>query len=166
MDAPWLSPFTVESLDDEEGWDLAPSSAGVYVILRQFSINRIGGIDRSGILYVGQAPCLRDRLWKFYEAYHPASGFLWTHPSIAGIVLGKKIRGVSDVENGLGKLKVRVATPIGLRMLNRTERAALFAYVNRFGEAPPLNFAIPERWKVIPTTLELRWAEEGLNNPA
>ena len=105
---------------------------------------------------------LRNRIWQFWDANHTASGFLWTHPSIARLVLGQPIRTVSDVEKHVGKLRVRYATPVRGQQLLRAERAILFAYVNAFGEAPPLNLSLARRWEATPTSQDLRWAEKGI----
>jgi hypothetical protein len=143
-----------------------PSSAGVYVIRTSRSIRRIGGIDATGILYVGRATRLRSRIWAFWKANHTASGFLWTHPSIARLIIGSHVRSVADVERQLGRLTVRYATPIRGSTLAVAERALLFSYINAFGEAPPLNLSLAKRWDSMPSSLHLRWAEYGILNRA
>lgn len=125
-------------------------------------IPRIGGIDNTSVVYIGKAKNLRNRLWGFWKANHSASGFLWTHPTMAHIVLDKPIRSVSDVEKYLGKLRVRYSTPIDEFLLDDAERALLFAYIQCFGEAPPLNLSLPRRWDELPPAYHLRWAEKGL----
>ena len=139
-----------------------PSTPGVYVVRTNSSLRRVGGTDRAGILYVGRASSLRIRIWNFWKADHTASGFLWTYPGIAQLVLNGRIRTVSDVERELGKLTVRFATPVHRQQLGRAERALLFAYVTEFGEAPPLNLSLPKRWDGTPSAADRRWAEKGL----
>lgn len=144
-----------------------PSSAGVYIIRasRLIEPRRIGGEDAMGILYVGRATRLRSRIWRFLDAQHTASGFLWENPHIARLVIGSHIRSVRDVESQLGKLKVRYATPIRGNSLALAERALLFAYIATFGEAPPLNLSLVKRWDSMPKLADLRWAEEGILHP-
>jgi len=68
-----------------------------------------------------------------------------------------------DVENSLGKLTVTYSTPIKKEQLDDAERALLFTYTNRFGEAPPLNLSLPQRWEDSPTDREItNWAERGV----
>ena len=163
MSTPWLKPFKIETL--EEDWDKIPNSPGVYIIFSKTPLQRVGGMDRKGILYVGKSGILRKRLCQFWDAWHPASGLLWDHPKIAGKILGKKITKKRDVGLLLGKLIAKVATPIkGKKNLELTEKAfaLLFAYMNRLGELPPLNFSLPGHWDGGPGRRELRWAEAGL----
>jgi hypothetical protein len=160
MKIEWSDPIRIDRF--YEDWDSMPSSPGIYIIRTLRSVRRIGGVDTTGVLYVGRASRLRSRIWKFWKANHTASGFLWTHPHIASLVLKSRIHGPKDVEGQLGKLMVRYATPIQGRALVLAERAVLFSYVNRFGEAPPLNLCLPTRWDSPPTSIELRWAEHGI----
>ena len=146
----------------DEAWDEIPSAAGIYIVRRSEPTQRIGGWDRYGTLYVGKARVLRNRLWSFLRANHTASGFLWVHRAMARLVLAKPIRTVRDVEKNLGKLTVRYAAPVSIRDLQRAERAALFAYISKFGEAPPLNLSLTKRWDATPSAQELRWAEDGV----
>lgn len=162
MKSPWYDPFTIGTLDDENVWKSAPASPGIYIIMADHPIRRIGGEDDIGTLYVGKAKNLRNRLWAFWTANHSASGFLWTHPQMARIVLAKPIRTVTDVEKYLGKLKAKYSTPIEKDLLGRAERAVLFAYIHCFGEAPPLNLSLPNRWAEAPNAQDLRWAERAL----
>ncbi len=160
MRARWSDSVQVRAFDDD--WESMPSTPGVYVIRTDKPLRRVGGTDRAGVLYVGRASSVRNRIWSFWYGNHTASGFLWTYPSIARVVLNGRIRTVSDVERALGRLIVRFATPIHGQQLGRAERALLFAYVTAFGEAPPLNLSLTERWAGTPSAADLRWAEKGL----
>lgn len=160
MRAPWSDPIKIRSVSDK--WDSWPSTPGVYIIRAGRSMPRIGGVDKTGILYFGQASALRYRLWHFWKANHTASGFLWQHQDIARLVLNPTIRSLTEVEEFLGKLTVRYATPLDSRQLARAERALLFSYIHRFGEAPPLNLSLPRRWDSAPSSQDLRWAEVGI----
>src|SRR5438876_5832739 len=142
INAPWLAPRSIESLDDD--WETtAPRTPGVYAVRVGRSVPRVGGNDRQGILYIGKARRLRMRVWQFWKCNHTASGFLWSHLEVAEILLGRSIRDGARLIDELGKLAVRVSTPIKPRFLDRAERAVLRAYVDRFGESPPLNLRLP-----------------------
>jgi len=39
----------------------------------------------------------------------------------------------------------------------------MFAYIRRFGEAPPLNLNVPKRWDRLPSSQDLKWAEKGIS---
>jgi hypothetical protein len=160
MRSPWSKPVMLETLGDN--WDSFPTSAGVYMITSDYAIPRIGGSDEKSIIYIGKTKNLRNRLWGFWKANHTASGVLWTHPTMACIVLNKPIRNIRDVEEQLGKLQVCYSTPIDEHLLDRAERALIFAYIQRFGEAPPLNMSLPRRWEQLPQAQDLRWAEEAV----
>ena len=160
MDFPWSEPFFIESLDD--GWENAPSTAGIYVIGCGRPLSRVGRLDPAGIIYVGKSRCLRDRLWTYWDAQHEASGILWDIPQIAEALFGTQVRAVTDVEALIGRSIVRVSTPIPDQDLGAAERAVLYAYTLRFGELPPLNATLPGRWTQAPTTVALHWAEQGL----
>jgi hypothetical protein len=160
MRAPWSDSVTVCSVYEQ--WDSWPSTPGVYIIRTAHSIPRIGGTDKTGILYIGKASTLRFRIWHFWKANHTASGFLWNHQDIARVVLNSGIRSVTQVEEQLGRLTVRYATPLYAQQIARAERALLFSYIRLFGEAPPLNLSLPGRWDSAPSSQDLRWAEVGM----
>ena len=146
--ARWSQKVALDLFNEE--WERMPSAPGVYVIRRSRPIQRAGGIDRAGILYVGRASPLRRRLWRFWNCDHTASGFLWTHIDIAKLVLSDRVRTPNDVEKKVHRLWLRYATPINAKRLVRAERALMFAYFNKFGEAPPLNLSINQRWLAKP----------------
>ena len=160
MRSPWHEPIVLETLNDS--WDSSPASAGVYIIMSDRPIPRIARVDDASILYIGKAKSLRDRLWDFWKQNHTASGFLWTHTAIAQIILNKPILTVSDVGKYVGELKVRYSAPIDKNLLDTAERALLFAYVQYYGEAPPLNLSLPKRWEQAPPSQDREWAEKGL----
>lgn len=154
--AKWGKPFRLDSLDP--GWEAAPKKAGVYVVYNGKMIPRIGGTDKKGILYIGKSGVLRDRLWNFWYANHPASGFLWTYPIMAKLILKKPCTTSKQIENLLGDFNIVVSTPIPKPMLRQAERAAMHAYYLRYGELPPLNFSFPMKWDEPPKKDLLRWA--------
>ena len=160
----WYEPIVLGTIDDDDIWNSLPASAGVYVIMRDSAIPRIGGVDDMGIIYIGKSENLRERLWKFWTVKnHIASDFLWTHPTLAQAILNSKhIKKAEDVEKYLGKIKARYCAPIDRDFLEEAERTLLFTYIEHFGEAPPLNLSLPRRWHQLPAKRELRWAQEGL----
>jgi len=160
MKARWYPTYTVESI--ENGDQIAPTSSGIYLILFDSIIHRIRGEDHTGILYIGKAKNLQRRLYQFWDGYHSASGFLYQHSTIASVLFKKIMMKEDDIYDHLGKLKFRFAQPIHKASLERAERAALFAYIKNFGEAPPLNLSLPKRWKEAPPAQEIRWAEKGI----
>jgi len=162
LDAPWLAPRSIESLDDD--WDTtAPRAPGIYIVSLGHLVRRIGGTDRQGILYIGKAHRLRMRVWQFWKCNHTATGFLWTHLNVAEIILRQPIRNGGQLIDRLGQLGIRVSTPIRSRVLDRAERAVMRAYVDRFGESPPLNLSLPGDGLEVPSIpSDLRWARRGL----
>ena len=160
MKTRWSESFNICSI--EEDFDSWPATAGVYIIRGPRSVPRIGGTDKTGILYFGKATKLCYRIWAFKKANHTASGFLWAHTDIAQLVLNRSIRTQNEVLNYLMKLTVRFATPLDSRQLSRAERALMFSYISQFGEAPPLNLSLVSRWESKPSATDLSWAEEGI----
>lgn len=155
--AKWGKPFRLDSLDKE--WDEAPQKAGVYVVYSGKTIHRVGGPDKKGILYIGKSDVVRDRLWRFWYVEHPASGFLWTYPDMAKLILKELCTKRKQIENLIGTFNVVVASPISKQLLGQAERAAMHAYCLRYGELPPLNFSFPMKWIEPPSKEFLRWGQ-------
>jgi hypothetical protein len=158
--AKWGKPFRLDSLDDD--WEEAPRRAGVYVVYTGRPINRAGGPDKKGIVYIGKSDVVRNRLWGFWYIEHPASWFLWTYPNMAEIILKEPCKRKKQVENLVGTFNVVVATPIPKRLLGQAERAAMHAYCLRYGELPPLNFSFPMKWTESPNKKLIHWGEQML----
>lgn len=156
----WVKAIPLEQLDDQ--WDNIAATCGVYIIRRKKPVARLGGVDKFGILYVGKARNIRERLWQFWYADHAAGWYLWRETPLARLVLSPRIRTVADTEQHLGKLSAVVAAPIHEDLIGRAERAVLWAYIARFGEAPPLNFSLPKKWDEAPPAEDVRWADVGL----
>lgn len=161
MDYPWLEPFRIADLD--EGWHLAPSLAGIYIVSCGRPVRRVAGVDRSGIIYVGKSHCVRDRLWAYWYAQHEASGAMWDLPELAAALFGRRVQDSKAVGPLLGDSIVWVSTPLPRTRLDVAERAVLFAYTLRYGEPPPLNSILPGRWTARPPQQHLRWARRGLD---
>jgi hypothetical protein len=115
-----------------------------------------------GILYVGKSGKLGNRLLQFWNSEHPASGFLYADLKVASVVLTAPYQDEQHVADCLSKLSVKVATPVPAAELEAAERAVFYAYLYRFGEPPPLNCNLPQRWGTAPNAEELRWATGGL----
>ena len=160
MRSPWCKPIMLETLDGD--WVSSPDTPGVYIVVSDRPIQRIGGVDDVGILYIGKAKNLRDRLWDFWKQNHTASGFLWKDLKVAEIILKKPTHISDDVTEHLGKLNARYSTPIDEDQLDMAERALLYTYIQCFGEAPPLNQSLFKRWEHPPPPEDRAWAEKGL----
>lgn len=160
MKSPWSKPIMLEALDDS--WDSFPESAGVYLIMRDRPIPRVGGVDNMSILYIGKSRNLRERFLVFLKQEHTASAFLWQHKTVAQIVLNEPKLTVIDLGKYLRKLKVRYSTLTDGRLLDRAERALIFTYIEYFGEPPPLNMSLPKRWEQPPQSQDQEWAGKGL----
>ena len=158
----WSSDFKLG--DYCESWDDKPSEPGVYLVLSGRPINRAGGRDPSGILYVGQALILRNRLWDLRDAnqHHLAGDFLSGNPDVARLVLQTELTSSEQVKTALGNLWARVASPLPRNLLTESERAVIWAYIIRYGEPPPLNSALPQRWDERPKEKWLKWARTGI----
>jgi hypothetical protein len=115
-----------------------------------------------GILYVGKSVKRGNRLLQFWDGEHPASGFLYADLKVATVILATPCQDEQDVADCLSKLSVKVVTPVPAAELEAAERAVLYAYLYRFGEPPPLNCNLPQRWGTAPKAEELRWATGGL----
>lgn len=159
MKATWID-RTVEIKDEE--WDRFAKS-GIYIVMRRKPIPRIGGKDRKGILYIGQAFDIAKRLDLFHYVGHKTSYAMYLQPKIAKLALKKQIKNEDDLYRTLGKLKVRIACPMNKKELDRAERACLFSYLERFGELPPFNANLPRSQKPKPMGNDLRWARKGIS---
>ena len=146
-----------------ESWDEKPIEPGVYLVLSGRPINRAGGRDPSGILYVGKASDLRNRLWDFRYArqQHLAADFLSSNPDVARLVLQAELKSSEQVIAALGNLRARVASPLPINLLAESERAVIWAYIIRYGEPPPMNSALPQRDE-RPEGKWLKWARTGI----
>ncbi len=157
----WHKPNCLDTLDDD--WESWPSTGGVYLIMGPRALRRAVSTDRHGILYIGQARNLRNRLWDAWYAQHPGTGMLWDFPQVAAALLGSRSGAIFDREQAIGRLKAKLAYPIPPASLDRCERALLFAYFYRYAELPPLNACMPKRWnRVRPGKKLIRWALRGI----
>lgn len=161
MKSNWSELERIKTL--EENWDELPATAGIYIIRCGKKIHRAGGVDHNGILYIGKSLKLRDRLWQFWCANHPASGFIHVQPKIATTMLGVKYTNTKNIDKRLGELFFNTASRILPKDLPKAERAVLYAYAYKFGELPPLNASLPDRWtEKAPSEAYLTWASKGI----
>jgi hypothetical protein len=145
-----------------DGWDEAPRKVGVYVVYTGKTIQRAGGPDKKGILYIGKSLVLRNRLYNFWYVQHPASGLLWTYPKLTQLILNETCNSKKKVEDLIGGFKAVVATPIPKNLLDQAEKSAMYAYFLHYGELPPLNFNFPMKWADSPEKKLIHWAEKML----
>jgi hypothetical protein len=159
----WRKWIPFESLDNEQQWNKLNSAPGVYIIRRKKPIQRIGGQDNKGIMYIGKSPDLAIKLDDFWNAVHPASATLWEIVPMAKIFLGDEIRDSQDIISSLSQLLIKVALPIKSYQLDEAERSVFFAYLWHFGELPPLNFSIPGgRWE-NQSVEGIAWGEKAIS---
>jgi hypothetical protein len=154
----WHSPCQIKDID----WDEIPYNPGLYIIRINKPIQRFRGKDPLGSLYIGKSKRLGDRVDQFWNSNHSASGFLWSHPKIASILLKQDIKDQNEISVHLANLTIKFSRRIPLRLLNYAEMALLFAYMLEFGEPPPLNSSIPGRWKKEPPNQTISWAKKAI----
>lgn len=157
----WKGVFRVDIIDEAKHYD-DKDVPGIYVIRRKKPVQRVGGVDRRGILYIGQANDLAWRLDLFHYAGHKVSWFLFRKRHIAKMILGQKIKDDQHLYFLLGTLTVKAAYPLRKKSLDKAERAVLFAYLEKFGELPPLNSNLPGSQKTNPDKQDLIWARKGI----
>ena len=155
MRGTWQSPLQLSAIGERGDSDLATRS-GIYVVSTTRPLNRVLASDPAGILYIGKASNLRSRLRSFLYGSHGATGFLWTYPAIRRAVLCASSESEPDCQSALESGFVRCAF-VAQVSLSRAEQIALFAYYQQFGEFPPLNSSMPNRWNP-PTSAQLLWA--------
>lgn len=151
----WSKPFRVDSVGEETM--IVPSGPGIYMIISKKPLHRVGGIDCQGILYVGKAFSLRDRLKKFWYVDHIASYFLWENLEVAKKIFRNSALSKKDLDSYLGSLYAMVC-PVNKINLASAERAVLFCYLYNFGELPPLNFNLSKRSGSKPEKQLFHWA--------
>lgn len=151
----WQNPVQLSKVEARGNSVIEPRS-GIYVVSRNRSLNRAISRDPLGILYIGKAVNLRSRLRSFLYGSHGATGFLWTYLGVCRAILNASAETEDALQSALEAGYVRCAF-VNQRSIARAEQIALFAYYRRFGEFPPLNSSMPNRWEP-PTDIELEWA--------
>jgi hypothetical protein len=107
---------------------VALQSASVWVPAR---ISRLGGEDRSGTLYIGEAGWLHERLGRLHRSCSKGEG---SHGA------GKIWRDCNLLRTRFPREKLGVAiVRTSARMHEKIERDLIRAYLNSFGDTPPLN---------------------------
>jgi hypothetical protein len=119
------------------------------------------GTDNSGLLYIGKAKVLRERVHQFIRSDHNTSWFLYNHRDLAEKYLSSEIL---DSEKRLlpyfGELNLKYVECESERQAEEVERISIFSYVKIFGETPPLNSSIPDKYSGGPSLEEISWFEE------
>ena len=134
------------------------------MICRHHPVNRILGTDNSGLIYIGTATVLRDRVWQFLHSHHNASWFLDCHRDLASKYLDADISNQNEkLLPALGKLHVRYVECSSKDEAIKMEKVAIFSYVTLFGEVPPLNGSMPgDKYEKGANLEQIRWFKEML----
>ena len=116
-----------------------PNEPGVYKIrCKHKQIGRLIGRDDDGILNIGESDKLRRRLRTFLRcANDPKKAGHAAGCRYARLNLGKKGLPVGELEFRWKRIDVK--EPNDKKETYREEGKLLKAYVDRFGELPPLN---------------------------
>jgi hypothetical protein len=111
---------------------------GCYILFNGDEICRLGGVDNSGILYIGKANNLKSRLNSLYKSILYNSDHSQTQANEQGHkALSRKffrIRKRINIEN----LKF-LSIPMEQNLALELESYLLESYVEKFAELPPLN---------------------------
>jgi hypothetical protein len=125
-----------------EGGYFSAKSHGFYGVYRLIALeeddltkpvtlNRVGGQDTSGTLYIGEAKSLSNRLNQLRRS---ASSHEGSHGAISML---RQIRLLDFPPNKLG-----IALLFTGRHTRGVERDLIHAYINSFGDAPLLNYRL------------------------
>ncbi len=155
----WEKPFVLREIEKHD----LNAKSGIYVIGTGRPINRMLATDPNGILYIGKSVNLQNRVWAFQDWGHDASEFLceinWVCEKILEANYPECQREVE--KNCRVKDCLVHIVSVERTLLSEAEHAALFAYLQNFGEYPPLNLSAPNRWHK-PVDEDIHWAERGL----
>jgi hypothetical protein len=100
-------------------------------LTKPVTLNRVGGQDTSGTLYIGEAKSLSNRLNQLRRS---ASSHEGSHGAIGML---RQIRLLDFPPSKLG-----IALLFTGRHTRGVERDLIRAYINSFGDAPPLNYRL------------------------
>ena len=130
-------------IDNPEFWHSLPSKPGVYTIIalsnsnKPNALNRVGGIDKDGILYYGKTGNIQDRLrmlWRTIQKDYKANA----HP------FGKRYKEFAILRKSF-PISTLVVTFSIEKSPEIVESKLIKYYVNKYGEVPPFNSAIPKK---------------------
>lgn len=124
------------SLAEDRFWKNIPEVGGVYHIYcykgkKPITINRVLGIDKQGILYIGKSDNLRERLRMLWRVLNP-------NLKATAHTFGTKYNGNNKLKKvfPLKTLSVSFKTTSEPKNL---ETKLLNQYFDKFGEVPPMN---------------------------
>jgi hypothetical protein len=130
-------------IDNPDFWHALPSNQGVYTIIafsdskKPIALNRVGEIDKDGILYFGKTGNIQERLrmlWRTIQNDYKANA----HP------FGKRYKEFAILRK-LFPITSLVVTYAIDKNPEKAESKLIKDYVNIFGEVPPFNSAIPKK---------------------
>ena len=133
----------------EETGNILPRSPGVYIIRwcrngEPVRIGRLRGEDRKGILYIGSAKDLRERVRQLLKSLSGESGEI--RHTMAGSYL---FFSLSEVI-GINEMEITWIELNNSNEAQRQEWLALRYYGKKFGELPPLNLqALRSKYAVV-----------------
>lgn len=131
------------SIDKKDFWYSIPADPGTYTIIafsdskKPIALNRVGGIDKDGILYHGKTGNIQDRLrmlWRTIQKDYKANA----HP------FGKRYKEFAILRK-LFPISTLVVTCSIEKSPETAESKLIKDYVNKYGEVPPFNSAIPKK---------------------
>lgn len=148
----WSNWKEISRIDDVAALFKCP---GVYKIRladqqeNAIKVPRFLGVDKEGLLAVGESDNLSRRIRQFYRAY---SGQSFAH-SVAErlfVLLFKRVNSNSTMKNSrleFSCMKLKDKAEAQIR-----EETLLKTYFKKFGELPPLNSSLPDKdvdWRNI-----------------
>jgi|GEM_PF-5116333 len=152
----WIKNKKLSTVNSE--WSRWSESSGIYIVSRDSPVDRVFEQDSSGILYIGKAKNLRERVHQFYRSDHNASWFLYCHRDLARKYISSEITDHEEkVAPYVGQLNISYAEANDEAHAEEIERVAIFSYVKKFGEVPPLNNSIPDRYSEPPNDVQVKW---------
>ncbi len=135
-------------------------SQGVYVLCtNKKPLSRAMGVDPRGILYIGSSKNIKRRIGSIISNNHSVTWYLRNNIDLARHYISDEIPDNSDtIREYVGELNIIITKSFDNYI--ELEGSALLSYVQLYGETPPLNSALPRKWKGKPDKAELEWFKE------
>lgn len=115
-----------------------PAEPGVYRLFHPARpVERIGGTDARGTLYIGKATRLPSRLRQMKRSF-AAAGTGWEGRHVGAMRYNATL-GALGRDFPLSALALDLYVHPGVKAAEEAETAMLTAYFREFGEVPPLN---------------------------
>ena len=134
------------------GFRGVPERAGVYVVFwakngKPVAIPRIRCLDEKGVLYIGSAKNLRQRVRNLWTSIKVARRFgvrkKYPHTFVVSLVYTGLLDTIADQELCF------YFKAFDEQNARHQEKAALFEYTRRYGEPPPLNLSIGRAYFMV-----------------